>query len=163
MLQSNNNRTIDCHSKAIDLHSIFLKPPLQSPFLFIDFKYSCTLISIDLTCSQYFYSTQDSKFLLLEYIWELIELEMFLKTTILLAVHCVCFVKAIGWSGASYWSSRYGSDGVKYVYDRESNIWWNYFYNEGHGYEPPGVLDSSCDKCKCSKGTIDCSKVPGIM
>ena len=88
---------------------------------------------------------------------------MILKAIALLIFYCVCFVKARSWSGAEFWTSRYGSDGVKYKYNQESNIWWNNFYNGGHGYEPPRASGGSCGKCKCSKDTFDCSKVPGIV
>ena len=80
------------------------------------------------------------------------------RMRIFVLLACFCMSKASDkWLGATYWSSRYGRDGVVYRDDRDSGILWNDFKNGRRAYEPAAVNGSSCGHCKCSTHLHSCS------
>ena len=84
------------------------------------------------------------------------------KIFLLLVTICMLYVEAWKWLGYSYWSDRYGRDGIQYKDHIDSGIWWNDYYDGRHAYEPKKIKFSSCGPCTCTN-VINCSETTAAM
>jgi len=96
-------------------------------------------------------------------IWAAVAFEMKRESLSLFLVFVCIVVVETTWSGATYWTSRYSSDGISYSDNSDSGILWNHLSNGRHAYEPSNLAGSSCGSCTCTADVIDCSSASSTV